>query len=76
VPFEEWETVYRERLQVERDLLTGRAGTVGGRHSDTGLPREARKAGLAGWAIGLASTTLLAIDILMLLLRRRRPRRD
>ena len=76
VPFEEWETVYRERLQVERDLLAGRADTVGGRHADSGPPREARKAGLAGWAIGLASTTLLAIDILMLVLRRRRPRRD
>jgi hypothetical protein len=30
VPFDEWETVYRERLQVERDLLDGTAAEPDG----------------------------------------------
>jgi hypothetical protein len=76
VPFDEWETVYRERLQVERDLLSGQqkvsatAGIAAANSAGTGDGRP------AGWAIGLASAGLLLVDIILLLVRGRRPRRD
>jgi len=76
VPFDEWETVYRERLQVERDLLARRMATI--RPAESAAPPEgqSRRAGLAGWAIGLSSAALLAIDVLLLLARGRRTRPD
>jgi hypothetical protein len=30
VPFDEWETLYRERLQIERDILASAVGTESG----------------------------------------------
>jgi hypothetical protein len=30
VPFDEWETLYRERLQIERDILASALGTGSG----------------------------------------------
>jgi len=76
VPFDEWETVYRERLQVERDLLARQT-----RATDTGPTaaaaiRGGRRDGLLGWAIGLTSAALLLVDIALLLVRGRRTRRD
>jgi len=76
VPFDEWETVYRERLQVERDLLARHT-----RATDTGPTaaaaiRGGRRDGLLGWAIGLTSAALLLVDIALLLVRGRRTRRD
>jgi hypothetical protein len=39
VPYEEWEVLYRERLQIERDLLTGRTpGAVPGEPPGTARP--------------------------------------
>jgi hypothetical protein len=79
VPFDEWETVFRERLQVERNLL---AREVDGRAAEhpavSELAPEPGGIGgkVVGWAIGLASSALLAIDIGLLLRRRRRTRRD
>ena len=75
VPFDEWETVYRERLQVERDLLAR------GQRIETALPTPpptstSRLADVAGWAIGLASAVLLAIDVGLMLRGTRRTRRD
>jgi hypothetical protein len=76
VPFEEWETVYRERLQVERDLLSHRLDAPPPAGSSETEGRGSRRAGLAGWAIGLTSAALLAIDVVLLLIRGRRSRRD
>jgi hypothetical protein len=75
VPFDEWETVYRERLQVERDLLVRRMEADQTVQPPGQQPRVTR-AGLAGWAIGLSSAALLAIDVVLLLLRGRRTRSD
>jgi len=75
VPFEEWETVYRERLQVERDLLA-RQIQASPEGPVAVAPPGSRRAGLVGWAIGLSSAALLAIDIVLLLLRGRRTRPD
>jgi len=75
VPFDEWETVYRERLQVERDLLARRIQSLPAAPPNA-APADSRRAGLAGWAIGLSSAVLLAIDIVLLLVRGRNARRN
>jgi hypothetical protein len=75
VPFDEWETVYRERLQVERDLLARRMEADQTVEPPAPRPRVSR-AGLAGWAIGLSSAVLLAIDVVLLLVRGRKARSD
>jgi hypothetical protein len=78
VPFEEWETVYRHRLQLERNILAREL-----RKQDPAPPEseptptpEQRRLPVVGWAIGLFSSGLLAIDIGLLLARARRARRD
>jgi hypothetical protein len=76
VPFDEWETVYRERLQIERDLLARRIQSIPPGEPAVTQAQGSRRAGLAGWAIGLSSAILLAIDVALLLLRGRRARRE
>ena len=77
VPFEEWETVYRERLQVERDLLARqlKLGDAFAPEASARPTAGSRRAGLAGWVIGLTSAALLAADIVLLITRGRRTRR-
>jgi hypothetical protein len=75
VPFDEWETAYRQRLQVERDLLRGvleaserdAAGAPGARIGRRPTPAE--------WLVGLAGIALIATDALLLLAERARPPR-
>jgi hypothetical protein len=77
VPFEEWETIYRQRLQVERYILAreprmdepSRAGRLAAAQAKRRLP-------VVDWAIGLVGAGLLALDVGLLLVRRRKPRRD
>jgi hypothetical protein len=78
VPFDEWETVYRQRLQVERNLLARelRKEEPLQLGSEPGATREKRRLPILDWAIGLVSAGLLALDVGLLLARRRRPRRD
>jgi hypothetical protein len=64
VPFEEWETVYRERLQIERMLLHNELdrrsnGSAAAAQAPTEPP-------LGDRAIGLAAVTLLALDVALL----------
>jgi hypothetical protein len=72
VPFDEWETVYRERLQVEAQLRSNR------REGSLTEPQVAREdtepllVRIAGW-MGLA---LIAIDVLLLLAERIVPPRN
>ncbi len=65
---DEWEVLYRIRLQVERDLVTGRpVGTAPGSAGDTG-PRTVPRMGFGTEpAAGLAATVgvLLLIDIVI-----------
>jgi hypothetical protein len=67
-PFDEWETVYRERLQVERDLLDD------DRWSNRGFsptaPAPSTRPSVVEWLIGGAGLVLLALDVLLLLERR------
>jgi hypothetical protein len=76
VPFDEWETIYRERLQVERDLLVRGSSQIQALGTPPAASRTSSRAGLAGWAIGLTSAALLAIDIVLLVVRGRKIRRD
>ena len=64
VPFEEWETVYRERLQLERTLLRAQLD----RRSKNAAPSAhlAPEPPLADRLIGLAAVTLLALDVALL----------
>ena len=64
VPFEEWETVYRERLQLERTLLRAQLD----RRTKHAAPRPhlAPEPPLADRLIGLAAVTLLALDVALL----------
>ena len=71
VPFDEWETVYRQRLQVERNLLARQLderpiAVV----DETPPPAKA-----TGWAIGLAGIALIVLDVGLLIADRLGPKR-
>lgn len=78
VPFEEWETVYRQRLQVERNILARelRKQQKPRSEPEPRPTREKRRLPIVGWAIGLAGTALLGMDIGLLLARIRKTRRN
>lgn len=72
VPFDEWETVYRERLQIERDLLAKRidleqAG-LAAQPAETSAAR--RRSNPVDWLIAGASIGLLTLDVVLLLANR------
>jgi hypothetical protein len=69
VPFEEWETVYRERLQIERDLLARATEPADVAEASTS-PAARRRAPAIEWLIGGAGLALLALDVALLLERR------
>ena len=78
VPFDEWETVYRERLQIERNLLAKRL-ELDPRLEPRGseAPVQARGPMLGDWLMGAATIGLLALDLALLLEGRfRRARRN
>ena len=79
VPYEEWETIYRERLQVERDLLVGSealpraaAGVAG--PARPLHPRD-RSTGLAGSLLALGAIGLIVLDVGLLVADRLAGRR-
>ena len=61
VPFEEWETVYRERLQVERDLLSGAPDDV-----DVVEARPDQGPALVDRVVALGTAALIAADAALL----------
>ncbi len=78
VPFEEWETVYRQRLQVERNILARelRRGEPTATEGLAATPETQRRLPVVDWAIGLVSAALLALDVGLLLARWRKLHRD
>jgi hypothetical protein len=80
LPYDEWEVLYRQRLQVERDLLVGKrpgeempaaGGTAsGGRPATTGVLGLLRRDPL-GTAFGAGGLVLMALNAALLLLERR-----
>lgn len=79
VPFDEWETVYRERLQVERDILSRRLGEEPQHPGVADLvplpPRGDGPSPLLERALAVGGVALLAADVVLLLIDRLRPRR-
>jgi hypothetical protein len=87
VPHDEWEILYRQRLQVERDMLAGQApgsvlpsdakGTGAAASTDQARERR-RKHGPLGkrleGAVAAASILLVAVDVVMAVTDRRRER--
>jgi hypothetical protein len=75
VPFEEWESAYRQRLQLERDLLRQRASLEESPEPAVVARAEPRSRAQKLWrAAGAAFIGLVALDIALLLTRR--PRDD
>ena len=70
VPFDEWETVYRERLQIERDLLAKRLDMEQGVFANQPAADSiSARGGLspADWLLAGASIGLLALDVALLI---------
>jgi hypothetical protein len=68
VPYEEWEVLYRQRLQVERDLLTGRRpGAVPGQPPGAGDPLPATTAAPLEFAAAAGLIALLVADLILAL---------
>jgi hypothetical protein len=85
VPHDEWEILYRQRLQVERDLLAGRApGSVAPTEASSPLSdrvdaartrrAEARRGPGPSDAIAVGGFVLIIADVVVALLDRRRGR--
>lgn len=78
VPFDEWETLYRLRLQLERDWLRGDAGPgpaappmhAAPDRAGEGAKREDRWRAIAATAYAASVLVLLALDVLLLIGRR------
>jgi hypothetical protein len=73
VDFEEWQTLYRERLQVERRILARRAEPARGTDS-TAAPADVA-APAAQVALGLAGIALVALDLVLIVIQRLVPPR-
>jgi hypothetical protein len=87
VPHDEWEILYRQRLQVERDMLAGQApgsvlpsdatGGTAAATTDAAAERR-RKEGPLGrrleGALAGAAILLVAVDVVMAVIDRRRER--
>jgi hypothetical protein len=69
VPFEEWQTLYRQKLQVERDALAARVAPDKRQATDRFGRAAPRDVALALFVAGL-----LALDVLLLAGRRRSPK--
>jgi hypothetical protein len=73
VSYEEWDVLYRQRLQVEHELLVG--GTPGSDDSPRALagPPEASR---LGWALGIAGLVMIGADLALAVADRVRPPRS
>ena len=78
VPFDEWETVYRERLQVERDILLNRLGEAAPEPGVGDLsplpPRGDAPSPAFERVLAIGGVALLLLDVVLLAIDRLRPR--
>ena len=80
ISFDEWETLYRERLQLERDLLAARADTSASSRDEAAESArgDGRRSPLPRWVdlgVALVGFGLVALDVALLVSRRRETRR-
>jgi hypothetical protein len=73
VPFDEWETVYRERLQVERDVLAREVDILSARSHESPATRRP-EAPILERVVGWAGLALVALDVVLLIAERVSPR--
>jgi hypothetical protein len=75
VPFEEWETLYRQRVQIERDLLArGDTAASAGRRRRAAPDRSPGRApAWPEWAAAALGFGLIALDVTLLALGRLAP---
>jgi len=80
LPYDEWEVLYRQRLQVERDLLLGnrpgeempaRGGSTSGSNMATGGVVGLFRRDPVGTAFAAGGVALMALNAVLLLLERR-----
>lgn len=79
LPYDEWEVLYRQRLQVERDLLTGRRPGEEMPAASGSAASASAKPGAFGWlrrdpvgtAFAAGGLALMALNAALLLLERR-----
>ena len=64
VPFDEWETVYRQRLQVERDLLAGETDQLAP-PADRDRSTHEQATPTADRVVALGTAALIAVDALL-----------
>lgn len=78
VPHAEWETLYRMRLQLERDALVavGGGGSADSSDFEGEIELAPRSASRLDLAIGLAGAGLIALDLAVLLGSRRRTQNE
>ncbi len=83
VPFEEWETLYRLRLQVENQRRLGDTSEPGTAHrrtsADARAEAAAASAGPGRWVAALGILMLMGLDVLLALRepwQRQRPDRS
>jgi hypothetical protein len=70
VPFDEWETLYRQRLQVERDLRAAAAAGL-----EIVGPSPERRPPLVDRVVALGTAALIAVDAMLLATSLMRSRR-
>jgi hypothetical protein len=84
LPYDEWEVLYRQRLQVERDLLVGKrpgeempaaGSSASGRRPATTAVLALLRRDRLGTAFGAGGLALMALNAALLLLERRASRR-
>lgn len=75
VEYDEWEVLYRLRLQLERDARRALAGDRGADFIAQSRPQAGGGPSPVGLAFGITGTALLALDVALLLASRRHGRR-
>lgn len=76
VPYEEWEALYRMRLQLERDALVAMGADSQSEEVEGGdRKRGSQVPSRVDLAIAIASVSLIALDLALLIANRRRPQR-
>ena len=71
VPFEEWETLYRQRVQIERDLLAGHdASATSPERRPASVPAPDARPAWPEWAAAALGFGLIALDLALLALGR------
>jgi hypothetical protein len=71
VPFEEWETLYRQRVQIERDLLAGHdASATSPERRPASEPAPESRPAWPEWASAALGFGLITLDLALLALGR------